>query len=118
MIKLSKTNINPPDGRGNVINALDISYYDTNTKDRKEHRMLFALGQYWSRGDGHTFRIDKFTMYLNQKKDLGLRANLKSIDTPQQLETNLITLINFWQQLDPVLKSDIIGPDKRFEVLD
>lgn len=117
MLKTSRININPPDGHGSEINSVEISIYDTDKKSKKEYRRFFACGQYWSRGDKQTYKIIRMYV-LMKRKGTEIRAVLYSVDTPQKIEASLITLINFWTQLDSVLKSDIIESDKRFEVLD
>ena len=115
MIKISRTNINPPDGRGNQIEAVDITCYDTNNRSCPEYRYRFSLGQHWSRGGPAAYRIDRIFIKLN-RRGMEIRALMRSVNSPQQLEVGLITLINFWTQFDNILKIDII--DKRFEVID
>jgi len=117
MIKISGTNINAPSGQGSIIRSVDISYYKTE-QPAKQYKYHFAIGQYWSRGGMATYRVDKIYIVLN-RRGTEMRATLKSVTTPQQLEVGLVTLINFWTQLDSILKLDIIETvDNRFEVID
>jgi hypothetical protein len=119
MLKLFKTIINPPDGKGNIINAIEASYYNTDDKfNRIEKSQYFRVGQKWTRGDQAEYEINKLILMLDRKKNTKLEAIMKLIDGPQLLNVNLLTLIKFWKLLAINPDLIIVNKDKRFEVIE
>lgn len=118
MLKLSRTMINPPDGRGLEIKAIEAYYYNTEDRSSRDKSQLFKVGQVWSRGDNSEYEIKELILKLDRNKNTKLIAILKIIDGPQILNVNLLSLIKFWTLLDFDLKYDIINKDNRFEVIE
>jgi len=118
VLKLSRTIINPPDGRGSEIKAIEAHYYNTEIRTSPDKTQTFRVGQVWSRGDNSEYQIKELILKLDRNKNTKLIAILKIIDGPQLLSVNLLTLIKFWTLLDFNTNYDIIHKDNRFEVIE
>ena len=118
MLKLSRTIINPPDGRGSEIKAIEAHYYNTDNRTSRDKSQLFKVGQVWTRGDKSEYIISSLILKLDRNKNTKLEAILKIMDGPQLLNVNLLTLVKFWTLLDSNTNYDIIHKENRFEVID